>query len=118
MSKVSIVDFVHALFKSSVVDICKRDGEYLLGLRVSSSTGYADGRDIVYSFNASGLSTFSQVLERLGKATAQGRPYFKEGDKEIIAQAILDEIKKKHPNWPEFLDDRIEFKKGGKGYVQ
>jgi len=117
MNKVSIVDFVHALFKSNVIDICKRGDEYLLSTRTSNGSTYADGREIIYSFDASGVGSFAHLLTQLGKEASTNRPYFKEGDKERIAEALLEDIKKKHPDWSKFLDDRIEFKKGGKGYA-
>lgn len=112
------MDIVHALFKSSVVDICKREGEWLLGTRAKASIPYPDKREIVYTFDVSGLATFAQVLEHLGMKQDPNRPPFKEGDKELIAQAITNDIKKKHAKWSDFLDDRIEFKAGGKGYAK
>lgn len=115
-SRVSIVDFVHALFKSNVVDICKKGDGYVLSTRIGLDKAYEDGREIVYTFSVKGLSTGAQILEKLGVTTEPNRPYFKEGDKEQIAEALLKEIKARFPNWEEFLDDHVVFKKGGKGY--
>lgn len=114
--KVTIVDFVHALFKSSVVDICERDGNYLLSTRLKSSQQYNDGRKILYTFSAEGDASFADILKRLGIEADPNRPYFCEGDKELIAEAIVKEIKSKNQNWSDFLDDRIQFRRGGKGY--
>lgn len=116
MKKVSIVDFVHALFKSSVIDICEKDGGYLFSTRLRSSQAYNDGRKIIYTFSAENDASFADILKRLGIVSDSNRPYFCEGDKELIAEAIVKEIKSKCPNWADFLDDRIQFRRGGKGY--
>jgi len=113
---VTIVDFVHALFKSSVIDICEKDGGYLLSTRLKGSQNYNDGRKIIYTFNVEGSASFADILKRLGIIADANRAYFCEGDKELIAEAILKEIKSQHSNWADFLDDRIQFRRGGKGY--
>lgn len=116
-NKISIVDFVHAMFKSNVVDICKKGDGYVIGTRLSDDTKYDDGRDVLYTFSVKGFGTTADVLRHLGLAADSDRPYFKEGDKEQIAAAILQDIKKRHSNWSDFLDDHVVFKKGGKGYI-
>jgi hypothetical protein len=116
--KVSLVDFVHSLFKAPVVDICKLGEDYFVGRRLSSENNYPDKREIVYTFDVQGLGTTTQVLQKLGIAVSESRPYFKEGDKDLIAAAILEDIKRRHSNWQDLVDENVSFKKGGKGYSE
>jgi hypothetical protein len=116
-SKVSIVDLVHALFKSNVVDICQKGDEYFIGNRMSEKISYPDERKILYTINIEGAGSTADILKKLGAFIPPNRPYFMEGDKEKIAELLLEDIKQKFPNWADFLDDKIVFKKGGKGYL-
>ncbi|MCL5054888.1 MAG: hypothetical protein M1169_02930 [Firmicutes bacterium] len=114
--KVSLVDFVHALFKAPVVDICKKGEDYFIGMRLTDKDKYSDGREIIYTFDVQGLGTTTQILQKLGVSISVTRPYFKEGDKDLIAAAIFEDIKKKYLNWEKLVEENISFKKGGKGY--
>lgn len=108
---------MHALFKSSVVDICKRSGDYFVSKRQSLRDEYSDGREIVYTFDVQGLGNLAQVLERAGVVSSTERPYFKEGDKQALASFLMEDIKKKCPDWKDFLDENFFFRSGNKGYI-